>query len=80
MFSRGTEWLLSQMVVKYGVPTADPSIVPLYGVPVSVTPPAPTPGVSFFSSAEGVIALAGAILLAILGGYVLIKILLSSRK
>ncbi len=80
MFPKGLQGFLTLPAVKYGVPTETPSIVPLYGVPVSVTPAAPTPGGALFASTETLLALLGAILLAILGGYVLFRMLLSGKK
>ncbi len=80
MFFRGLQGLLTLPTVKYGVPTEMPSIVPLYGVPVSATPPAPTPGGALFMSTETLLALAAAILLAIVGGYVLFRMLFAGKK
>jgi hypothetical protein len=80
MVLKSLQGLLTLPNVKYGVPTETPSIVPLYGVPVSVTPTAPTPGGALFTSTETLLALLGAILLASLGGYVLFRMLLSGKK
>lgn len=80
MLSKGLQGLLTLPVVKYGVPTETPSIAPLYGVPVSATPPVPTPGGALFTSTETLLALIVAIFLAILGGYVLFRMLLAGKK
>jgi hypothetical protein len=80
MFFKGLQGLLTMPVVKYGPPPDTPSIVPLYGVPVSVTPPAPTPGGILSMSTETLLALFAVLLLAILGGYVLFRMLLAGKK
>jgi hypothetical protein len=60
---------------KYGVfpTTVDPSLPPV----VTVTP---APANGLFSSPETLLALLGVILLTILGGWVLLKMLLSNKK
>ena len=77
MLFKGLQGLLTLPVVKYG-PPPEPSVVPLYGVPVSVTPPAP--GGFLSMSTEMLLAVFAVILLAILGGYVLFKMFFAGKK
>lgn len=79
MLFKSLQGLLTLPVVKYGPPPETPSVVPLYGVPVSVTP-APMPGGILSLSTETLLALIAAILLAMLGGYVLLRMLLAGKK
>lgn len=80
MFSPGLQGLLMLPTVKYGAPTQVPPVVPLYGVPVSQVPPTPTPNGALFTSTETLLALAAAIILIVLGSYVLLRMLFGNRK
>lgn len=79
MFFKGLQGLLTMPVAKYG-PPPEPSIVPLYGVPVSVTPTTPATGGILSMSTETLLAFFAVLLLAILGGYVLFRMLLAGKK